>query len=447
MKKRSRLFVLAPLFGLLLAAFFLVQHPFFTHAMATAPDRIKVQQNGLYDSVTGKSFIPRGANYIRLAQIPDGTVYHSTFEPGRYDLPAVQAFLNQMQHDGYNTVRVFINSGTFTPPFHGISENVNSHNPIYGPYMDNVASFVEEAASRGIYVLPSVDGIPANIYYYSIAGQPGPNIAGNNILYLDKGFITAKAEYLKQFAAALLTRIGAQNSSDILAYESDNEVFFDASKAPYDKMSETVTPVNGLTYDMSKMADRQQSADASLVEYSYRIKKGLQAADPDALLTMGFFTNYAVGKTGFNGLATYCSTSCQSTTDYRVPGRAAALSIFGAVDFLDIHTYLNNSSYNPVTDLNSIEYTLFKKPYIIGEMGVFKSVYNNNITQAAYGMRNTQIATCTLSAQGWLFWAWDTHENLAGQPLLYMLSDNNGAISGQLAPIVHPDPCVRQRNA
>src|SRR5207248_3332486 len=144
--------------------------------------------------------------------------------------------------------------------------------------MDNIASFVKEAAKRGIYVIPSIDGIPANIYYYSIAGQPEPNIAGNNILYLDKGFITAKAEYMKQFSSALLARIGVQNSSDILVYESDNEVFFDASKAPYNKMSGIVTPVNGVQYDMSKTADRQQSADASLVEYSYRIKKGLQAA-------------------------------------------------------------------------------------------------------------------------------------------------------------------------
>lgn len=443
MKNWSKLFSLIPLFGVLLAALLFVKYPFSTHvaAAASALDKIKVNQSGLYDSVTGKTFIPRGANYIRLAQTPNGAVYHSTFEPDHYDPAAVQAFLNQMQHDGYNSVRVFIDPGTFTAPFHGISENVNSRNPIYGRYMDNVASFVKEATKRGIYVIPSIDGIPANIYYYSIAGQPGPNIAGNNILYLDKGFITAKTEYMKQFSSALLARIGVQNSSAILAYESDNEVFFDASKAPYDKLSGTVTPVNGVQYDMSKTADRQQSADASLVEYSHRIKKGLQAADPDALLTMGFFTNNAVGKTGFNGLATSCSTNCQSTVDYRVPGRAAALSIFGAVDFLDIHLYPSSASYHPDNDLGSIEYTLFKKPYIIGEMGAFKTVYQNNITQAAYGMRDTQKATCGLSAKGWLFWAWDTHENLAGQPSLYMLSDNNGAINGQLAPIARPDPC------
>ena len=55
----------------------------------------------------------------------------------------------------------------------------------------------------------------------------------------------------------------------ILAYQSDNEVFFEANQAPYDKLSGTVKPLNGLTYDMSDPAQRQQSADASLVEYSH----------------------------------------------------------------------------------------------------------------------------------------------------------------------------------
>lgn len=279
MKHRSKIFFLIPLLGLVVAGSFFINQTFFTHAAPTtqALYKIKVNNSGLYNSTTGKPFVPRGANYIRLAQSPEGIVYHSTFEPGQYNLKAVQAFLNQMKHDGYNTVRVFIDPGNFVKVSHGISEGISSQNPIRAPYMDNVASFVKEAATRGIYVIPSMDRIPANNYYYKIAGHVAPNIDGNNTLYLDKGYIAAKAEYMKQFSSALLARIGTQNQNAILAYSSDNEVFFDTSKAPYNKMSGTVTPANGVTYDMSKTSDRQQSADTSLVEYSYRVKKGLVA--------------------------------------------------------------------------------------------------------------------------------------------------------------------------
>jgi hypothetical protein len=59
-----------------------------------------------------------------------------------------------------------------------------------------------------------------------------------------------------------------------------------------------VTPLNGVTYDMSNPTDRQQSADASLVEYTIRVKARLTSVDHDALLAAGFFAYQAVGKQG-----------------------------------------------------------------------------------------------------------------------------------------------------
>ena len=60
---------------------------------------------------------------------------------------------------------------------------------------------------------------------------------------------------------------------------------------------------------------------------------------------------------------------------------------------------------------------------VIGELGALKSVYGGDIVRAAYGMRDAQIATCRLGAQGWLYWTWDTHENLASQPLFFHLDE------------------------
>jgi hypothetical protein len=76
-----------------------------------------------------------------------------------------------MRHDGYNTVRVFVDPGsTNISNAHGIGrgQGQGAKEVVYGPYMDNVASFVSEAAQRGIYILPSLDYFPQNDYYYDI---------------------------------------------------------------------------------------------------------------------------------------------------------------------------------------------------------------------------------------------------------------------------------------
>jgi hypothetical protein len=50
---------------------------------ATPPHRIKADSSGLYDTVTGQRFTPRGANHVRLASSQAGA-YHSNFEPGKF---------------------------------------------------------------------------------------------------------------------------------------------------------------------------------------------------------------------------------------------------------------------------------------------------------------------------------------------------------------------------
>lgn len=126
-----------------------------------------------------------------------------------------------------------------------------------------------------------------------------------------------------------------------------------------------------------------------------------------------------------------------------MPGRASAVSANGKVDILDIHVYQTSSSYSLPDDLNSIEYGTFTRPYILGEFGVTRAAFDNDITDAAYAMKDLQTGSCPLHAKGWLFWTWDTDTttSLASQGLFYSLADDSGAINGQLAPIVRPGPC------
>jgi hypothetical protein len=402
--------------------------------------RVKVDGGRLVTSGTGATFRPRGANYVRLHPSPKGYAYHSTFEPGQYDSAAAAAMLTQLKHDGYNVVRVFIDAGDTDPnAAHGIGRGTGTTGYVHEPYMDNVADFVRRAARHGVYVLPTLDYFPQNDYYWGIVTESVPdtgikNMDGENLNFLNAGHVAAKAEYLKRFAEALRTRVGPSVMSAILAYSSNNEAFFQGDKAPFNSTGE-VTPLNGETYDMNSAADRQQAADESIAEYTHRLKRALVTTDPDALLTIGAFTPYAVHKNGFDGLK-----QPQDVPDTRFPARLAAITQFGAVDFVDVHVYPDTPDYRVASDLQTAESGLFTKPFIVGEMGAFKHVYGD-VSRAAFGMRDLQIATCSSGAQGWLFWTWDTHEDLANQRKFFHLSDSGGAINGQLAPITRPDPC------
>jgi hypothetical protein len=404
--------------------------------------RIVSRPDGLYVSTTGAPFVARGANYVRLAKNAAGNVFHSTFEPGRYDRAKVAAFLDQMRHDGYNTVRVFIDHGSGGGD-HGIGRGIGTHDKVYGPYMDNVAAFVLAAAARGIYTMPSVDGFPVNSYYWDMVGGEGggnpKNMDGQNLSYMERGRVLAKAEYMANFATALAARIGVAHRTAILAYESDNEAHFETHKAPFNKATGVVTPFNGVTYDMADPVQRQQAADASLAEYTIRVKKSLAGVDPDALLAMGFFSYQAVGKRGPDGFAIRCESTCEGGGKYWYPGRAGILSHWGAVDLIDVHMYENHGA--PVLD--SLEMQHRKDPYIIGEFGALKAypAYNNDIFKAATAMRDLQKEGCALGAKGYLYFTWDTTEPLASLDQFFHMSDHNGAINGVLAPIVRPDPC------
>jgi hypothetical protein len=402
--------------------------------------RIASRPDGLYVAATGEPFVARGANYTRLAKDSVGNVYHSTFEPGRYHHAKVVGFLDQMRHDGYNTVRVFIDPGGAKGD-HGIGRGLGTDDKMYGPYMDNVARFVSAAAARGVYTLPSLDYFPTNSYYWGLVGRLGggnaPNMDGQNLSYMEGGRVAAKAEYLANFATALGERIGKAQRSAILAYQSDNEAFFETNKAPFHQMSGEVKPFNGVTYQMSDPTQRQQAADASLAEYTIRLKRALSEADQGALLAMGFFSYQAVGKKGQDGFAVHCASGCSTAHGtYWYPGRAGILSYWGAVDLLDVHMYEHHGA--PVLD--ALELRHRKDPYIIGEFGAPKSHYSD-ITRAAYAMRDLQKEGCALGAKGYLYFTWDTTEQLASLDQFFHMSEQGGAINGLLAPIVRPDPC------
>lgn len=401
-------------------------------------------------TVNGNTFTPRGANYIRLTS--DGATspywYISTFEPGQYNPTAVRSMLGQLSYDRYNTIRTFIDIGNERTDgqgsVHGMGHGMSDNRPINPEYMDNFADFVKTANERNIYVIPVLYRIPQNCYYYTIVqngGQcstnvPTANVAGRNALYMDKGHVAAKAEYMKQFSSALIARIGS--TAGVLAYASDNEAYYEANKAPFATKTGSVVNSDGKTYSMSTSAGRQAAADQGFATYTSRVREGLRAGDPNGKLTIGLYSLFAVGKTKYDGLSTYCSSTCISSVDYRYPVRGK----FANVDVIDVHFYPRNPStgYTVQSDLNTTEYSTWTKPWFTGEIGAHRDFFNNDIVSAAFAMRNAQTVACQLGSKGSLFWTVDNQDNV-DQQRLFTLMENGGAINGVLAPIANPTFC------
>ncbi|WP_053207718.1 hypothetical protein [Jiangella muralis] len=402
----------------------------------------------LIDTDTGRPFIPRGYNYVRLAPQPwnPEEPYHSTFEPGQYDGERAGAALAEQSAAGYNTVRVFVDPGhgqdnvNGTP--HGLGhgdDDTSTGNP---EYLDNLADFVRRAAGHGIYVLPSMDAFPQNAYYFDIVAQSAPpeNVAGRNTNYMYEGFVKAKEAYLANFTTEMTDRLGPLMST-FLALQLDNEATFAADKAPFAAASGTFTGPDGTSYDMSVPDQRQAAADDTIVAYADAATAAAKEVDPDLMVTMGAFTNRAVGKPGYDGFATHCEgDACDG--DFRYPARVSTLTRESALDFFDIHTY-PNPQFTLEEALNSVEWPEVEGVVINGEFGAQRDRYGNDIDRAAAAMRDHQIESCAFNLTGWLFWTWDTDDDDV-QQLFFRGNEAGGVIDQQLSPVNRPDPCLRE---
>jgi len=151
-------------------------------AQSDQPDPI------FYDTSSSQPFTPLGANYIPLDWI-DGNAYHITFNTGFYDSNKAETALAQMQYEGYNIVRVFIDR---SDPCHqalgqfGIAGPVSTNTPeLYQPCLDNIIDFLQRARSHNIYVILTCDMWPHNIYYETLVGNDIPvNVENVNLIVL-----------------------------------------------------------------------------------------------------------------------------------------------------------------------------------------------------------------------------------------------------------------------
>ncbi len=377
-----------------------------------------------YDTVTGNTFTPRGNNYIRLDAI-DG--YHNLFNPGSYDAARSELALGQMQNNGYNITRVFLDTrvlgGALTVP--GVDP----------AYMTNLLDFMRRARAHGIYVIITTEWLPSNYYYFVWSLPPTPHAEGGgvNTIFMSQRYVVAYkemmidlVEYIKNTDSSLL--------STIFSWDPWNEGRFESNVEPFSMTSGLVTPAEGGTYDMASTTSRQLAADNSAKYWVNQMTEGIKSMDPNVLVETSVFTPKAVGRDGFDGVAPTNSEH----PDPRSPFRPTAL-YDSNLDLIDIHQYPLGTSYDLTLDLNSAEIGLLgkDKPRLVGEFGALKYSYPN-LDQAAAMLRSHLAAICNFGFKGALFWTWDTDEQTA----LWNALAGGGKINNAISPNSYPNPCV-----
>ncbi len=366
-----------------------------------------------FDRSTGKRFIPRGTNYIRLERtappcVDTGVLYHSTFNVGVYDAARTERALAAMQQDGYNTVRVFLNQLCI----------VTSDGSFSREYLANVADFLERTKARELFVIITYDDPPVPGYRSKFRHDPDIDWSNRSILTLSGAEV--EGLFWTDFIRALIELKAPTDV--ILAYSLRNEMFYAGNVPPLSLNDGMVATGNGKAYDMAKPQDKQQMMDENLVFWIDHTRARILEADASALVAIGFFVPQAphparVGDTRL--IRTY-------------PALAES-----AADFIDLHPY-------PGQELTLRQYMdnfemkgRTRKPILMGEYGVTHNAY---ATAGAAGraLQDWQIESCQYGFDGWLLWTYDTTEDA----VFWTGMDEDGAIDRWLAPVHRPDPCA-----
>lgn len=383
--------------------------------------RVKGAGAEFFDTLSGKTFIPRGNNFIRLRN-----GYHSTFDPGAYDASGAEVALSEMSRYGYNVVRVFLNVRAMgrRPGEPGLNAE----------YMRNLLDFLARASRHDVWVMISNQWLPPN-YGAVIGDGPVPeNVEGINAVFMSPGGIGAA----ERFWTDVVTWIKTANPgllSTVFSYDLWNESYFQSDQKPFSLTQGIVKPAGGGIYDMADPASRQAAADSSVQHWANRLTDAIKRVDPLALTTASVFTPRGVGRAGYDGV--------QPSTDPRVPMRAVALSR-SSLDYLEFHTYPAGPHYSLAEDLASVEIDSLAtdKPVVIGEFGALKRLYRDPLA-AAIALVNHQSASCAHRVTGWVLWMWDS--DLLDWPDIWTALESPGTINRLLAPVTRPDACSRFR--
>ena len=183
-----------------------------------------------------------------------------------------------------------------------------------------------------------------------------------------------------------------------------------------------VTTANGSTYDMSSPEDRQRMMEEGWLYWIEQMRNAIQALDPTALVTMGFFVQQEPNpvRTGDTRLVYLDRVLHESQ-----------------LDFIDFHAY---PGYDLSIQGHAENFAMTdneEKLILMGEFGADKSIYTT-ADRAASAMQAWQVDSCDYGFDGWLFWTWGNNPGAE----YWNAHEGGGKVATVLSPVERPDPCA-----
>jgi hypothetical protein len=359
----------------------------------------------LFDRRSGRRFVPRGANYVRLA--PEG---HATFNLGRYAGRRASRALARMRALGYNTVRVFVGGSCA-----GCGGSAGSGG-ISRAYARNLADFLHRAKQSRQLVILTTQWLPDG--YAAMIGDSAL-VDDVNRIFLTDGGIGAYASFWRDLVLELRRQGAALDA--ILAYDVVNEAAFVVDKAPFTLTSGVLRAPGGQSYDLADPAARERLLGDGMVTFANRVRAAIRKVDPTALVSASYFAPSAPNPTRPGDVRDL---------------RSRAVVERSQLDLVDVHAY-------PGGDLSLLQHMQnygiggpTRKPVIIGETGAFRDAFAS-AAEAGIALQSWQAASCVYGIDGWLLWTWDTDE----QPELWNAQSAGGTIAAALSLRSRADPC------
>lgn len=381
--------------------------------------RVVDGQGEFYYTDTGERFTPRGVNYIGWHPTGAG-LSNRILDTSLYDPDAIRADFRRLSQAGYNTVRVFFDTCSAGPTCIGNTAGTGL-NPAY---IANVADLIQIAADEGVYLLLTSNDLPDDGGYWELSNQgESSQFAGyRNAHYLTAAGHAAAERYWRDFMSALMAHNPPTEA--VLGWSILNEQWFFKQQPPLSLNEGTVTTANGSTYDLSDSAQRRAMLVDNVVRYIDVTSTVIREHDPDSLVTMGFFAPQFPNETGIGG-------------DWYVD--TEPLMARAALDFFDFHAYPGEDIPLAQIAENFGMMNHPAKPVIMGEVGAFRSRYDQ-VDVAAIALQEWIAASCQQGFDGWLLWDYFGAPRSVGDAAWGMIAEN-GVILDALAPINQPDPC------
>lgn len=392
-------------------------------------------QAEFYDTVSGERFIPRGTNYIDF-QPTERTGYEDrVFATNIYDPKRVRTAFRTLAEHGYNTARIFIDTCGDGPYCIG-NPSGDGLNPTY---LDNIVDVMHIAGDEGIYLLLTANSVPSrggywqyfDSIYYDGTDNPFFEAGHINGAYMVEEGFEVHRRYWQDLMQGIVNERNAPTEV-LLGWQLFNEHWFFGDKPPF-TLTQGMIDLPFGTYHLSSAEQRRQMGIDATLHMMKELVPIVREADPETLITMGFFAP------DFPNLASFGGSWDTDT---------APLLDTAPLDFFDFHAYIDTelTVRQQAENFGMIGYTA--KPIIMGETGIGKivaySAPSATMAQAAWNAES-----CEVGFQGWLQWAYYTWPSAVGGAA-WSFMDADGFMLQALSPHHQPNPCqpvrLDQRN-